>query len=589
MANTGGKRNRRRIASFAIGFVFIFSIAWQNSAVAQQTLAEKLLEIMRANHQITEEQYKQLKKEAEEEKATQAVAAQAAAEKATAAARDAAAQAAAVQVAVQKAETAEAKSAEAAKWLDIQHTGIAADNGEGGIVFNMKGIKVNVGGFIEAAGIYRSRSELNDVGSQFNAIPLSNNTRYFQDETRFSARQSRLSILAQGDYSPDVHLAGYYEMDFLGGAPTANSNESNSYNLRIRELYTTADWDTCGLHFLAGQNWSLVTQNTKGITPRNEEIPLTIDAQYVPGFNWSRQPQFRITKDWDKTFWLAFSVENPQTTLAALPNGPFSSGTTPGVNVAVNQSPGNLFGSNLSVNDIPDFVQKAAWECPWGHFEVFNLIRTFESSLIDQPGKTFVRNEEIVRDIVGGGFDIPIVPKQLNIQATAMYGADGRYGSGQIADVTEDSKGGLHPISAIHFLGGLTWQPCSPLQFYAYYGLENANREDLARGRVGFGYGSDFYDESVPTTINGAFGGLGKLTNNGQIQQVDQITVGDWYSFYQGKFGTLKLGLQYSYTQDHFFSGVNAVNGAGAATGRFINGVTVNDHMFFTSIRYYWN
>jgi len=559
MESTGGKRKWCGIASFVIVLAFIFSVAGQSSASADQTLAERLIDIMWANHQITKEQYKELKKQAEEEKAAQAagIASQVKTEVKT------------------EVRTEAAKIAEAAKPEVVPPpTGVP----ETGMNFQMKGINVNIGGFIEAAGIYRSRSELNDVGSQFNAIPLANQDRYFQDETRFSARQSRLSVLAQGDYSPTVHLAGYYEMDFLGAAPTANSNESNSYNLRIRELYTTADWDTCGLHFLGGQNWSLLTQNTKGITPREEQIPLTIDAQYVPGFNWARQPQFRIVKDWDKQFWLAFSVENPQTTLASLPNGP-------GTNVAVNQTPGNLFNANLSINDIPDFVQKAAWESSFGHFEVFNLVRTFESSLVNGNNE-IVQNEEIVRDAVGGGFDIPIIPKQLDVHASAMYGAIGRYGSGQLADVTEDKFGGIHPITAVHFLGGLTWEPCPQLQFYGYYGLENANKVELAQGGVGFGYGSQFYDEAVPL-IGGTFGTT-KLASSGQIQEIDQITVGDWYSFYEGKFGTLKLGLQYSFTQNHYFSGVNKVNSAGAATGSFIGGPTVNDNMFFTSVRYYW-
>ena len=185
-----------------------------------------------------------------------------------------------------------------------------ADNG--GVTLNMKGITVNLGGFIEAAGIYRSNNLNSDMSSKFQSLPLRNAPAASQDETRFSARQSRLSILAKGDYNPAIHLAGYYEMDFLGAANSANSKESNSYNPRIRHLYTTVDWDNLGLHLLGGQTWSLVTMNNKGITPRNEVTPLTIEAQYVPGFSWARQPQFRITKDWDKTFWLALSVENPR-------------------------------------------------------------------------------------------------------------------------------------------------------------------------------------------------------------------------------------------------------------------------------------
>ena len=80
--------------------------------------------------------------------------------------------------------------------------------------------------------------------------------------------------------------------------------------------------------FLAGQNWSLLTLNSKGITPRNEVPPATIDAQYVVGFNWARQPQIRIVKNWNKEFWLAASVENPQTTFAA--NASTAAGITVG-------------------------------------------------------------------------------------------------------------------------------------------------------------------------------------------------------------------------------------------------------------------
>src|ERR1039457_1673927 len=151
----------------------------------------------------------------------------------------------------------------------------AADTASGGLNMKMKGIDLSLGGFIEAAGIYRTRNLNSDLSSTYQKLPLPNQTGNYQDETRFSARQSRLFVLAKGDVNPAVHLAGYYEMDFLGAAGTANSNESNSYNRRIRHLYTTVDWDNLGLHLLAGQTWSLVTMNSKGITPRNEVTPLT--------------------------------------------------------------------------------------------------------------------------------------------------------------------------------------------------------------------------------------------------------------------------------------------------------------------------
>ena len=75
----------------------------------------------------------------------------------------------------------------------------------------------------------------------------------------------------------------------------------------------------CGIHFLAGQEWSLLTTDKVGIIPRQENIPLTIDAQYVPGFNWTRNPQIRIAKDFDdQKIWLAISAESPQAVLTGI-------------------------------------------------------------------------------------------------------------------------------------------------------------------------------------------------------------------------------------------------------------------------------
>ena len=141
-----------------------------------------------------------------------------------------------------------------------------------------------------------------------------------------------------------THAAFYGEFDFLGAAQTANSNESNSFTPRIRQLYGTVDWDYWGLHLLAGQNWSLVTMNSKGITQRNEVPPPVIDAQYVPGFAWARQAQLRITKDFDdKQVWLAASLENPQTTFT----GTSGSGLPAGVSVL------DLVTGNSTINPAP--------------------------------------------------------------------------------------------------------------------------------------------------------------------------------------------------------------------------------------------
>ena len=63
---------------FLILLAFVFSVSWAAVAVAQdqQTLAEKLLIILKQNHQITQEQYDELLQEAQQEKAAQKAAVQ---------------------------------------------------------------------------------------------------------------------------------------------------------------------------------------------------------------------------------------------------------------------------------------------------------------------------------------------------------------------------------------------------------------------------------------------------------------------------------------------------------------------------------
>ena len=463
-----------------------------------------------------------------------------------------------------------AQAAQAAQPQTTQGSSYAAQapsspGGNGINIVNTKGINIKFLGFIEAAGFYRDRNLSSDVDTPFQKLPLANTANYYQDEVRFSARQSRLALLATADYDPTTHLAAYYEMDFLGAAQTANSNESNSYNLRIRHIYATADWDNLGLHLLGGQTWSLTTMNDQGITPRNEVTPLTIDAQYAVGFTWTRQPQFRIVKDWDKTYWLALSVENPQTT-----EGGTSASTNYSTNLASGAAvPDNLLNTDnkISANNYPDFVAKAAWEPGWGHFEVFDLFRDFESTTATTSSPT-ATSRSIVANSVGAGAILPIVPGNLKVQLSGQYGQGiGRYGSAQLADVTEDKLGNLHPLTELRYLTGLIWDPNSAWNFYAYYGQEEINQNSFNSGSTPYGYGSSLLNNSGCGTLGG--------TCTGNIRSVSEATVGVWWKFYQGKFGKMVQGLQYAYSDDKYFT---AIGGAPKA----------DDQQVYTSFRFYW-
>ena len=132
----------------------------------------------------------------------------------------------------------------------------------------IKGVTLAFGGFVAAESVTRSRSEEADVASSFSGIPFPNSTLGRTSESRMTARQSRITGLIQGRISPTLLATAYAEADFLGAAQTANSNETNSYNPRMRVFYATLDYETSfgGIHFLSGQNWSLATLNSKGIS-----------------------------------------------------------------------------------------------------------------------------------------------------------------------------------------------------------------------------------------------------------------------------------------------------------------------------------
>ena len=67
--------------------------------------------------------------------------------------------------------------------------------------------------------------------------------------------------------------------------------------------------------------WSLLTQNRVGILNGTENVPLTIDAQYVAGFNWARQPAIRYVQEVGQISWFGVSVESPTTNFASNGNG----------------------------------------------------------------------------------------------------------------------------------------------------------------------------------------------------------------------------------------------------------------------------
>jgi hypothetical protein len=113
-------------------------------------------------------------------------------------------------------------------------------------------VKVTVGGFIAAETVWRQGNEVADIGSNFGAIPYPFSPLYNENEFHGTARQSRISLLVEGNLDPFQKLTGFYETDFLGVGTTSNYNQSNSWAARLRHAYFTYDNSGWGFHFLAG-------------------------------------------------------------------------------------------------------------------------------------------------------------------------------------------------------------------------------------------------------------------------------------------------------------------------------------------------
>jgi hypothetical protein len=169
---------------------------------------------------------------------------------------------------------------------------------------------------------------------------------------------------------------------------------------------------------------------------------------------------------------------------------------------------------------------------------------------------------------VGGSIAWTAIPKILDLQITALTGSGiGRYGSGQLPDVTFRPDGSLAPVQETTFLAGATWHVTPLLDIYGYAGQEAEQRKTFVVGTTTLGLGS-------PTlTLSGCLVEGGACSPNLQTSQ--QLNAGLWWKAYQGKFGSFRFGMQYSYTHLSAFSGAGGIR------------PTTDDSMVFTSIRYY--
>ena len=405
-----------------------------------------------------------------------------------------------------------------------------------------KGITLTPGGFTAGETVYRTKATGGDIPTAFSAIPYEGADAYSLSEFYGTARQSRIALMAEGKTNWGT-LKGYYEADWLGTGTSSNNNQSNSYVMRQRVIWGSAETNS-HWKFAGGQMWSLATEVKKGISNEPSDIltPLTIDPNYVTGFVWTRQYGFRVVKSFDHVAF-GISAENPQLLYTASIAGdtPYavlgsagnnggaynatisacspstsivnytnqkqtdSAGNTVNIAVPVYKTVNSCANvTNISFNTAPDVLAKIALDPGWGHYEIFGIFGTAQEMVY--PGETTNSNlygglKDIVSGLtvapalssagaykdrailggIGGSLRVPIIADKFTFGAKGLWGQGvGRYGDTTLSDLTANSYGAFARMENISGLITAEATPTPRLVLYINYGGDYAGRADSA-------------------------------------------------------------------------------------------------------------
>ena len=451
-------------------------------------------------------------------------------------------------------------------------------------VINFKGVTISpTGSFLAAETVWRQGATGGDINTPFTGVPLANSDASQLSEFYGSGRQSRIAIKAIGKL-PAMTLSGYYELDWLSAGVTSNNNQSNSYTLRQRQLWADALLNS-GWDFSGGQGWSLATETTAGLTRGTEILPSTIDAQYEAGFVWTRQYSFRVSKAFNKKFFIGASAENAETLNPAGSNLPTN------VLLGSGGTGGGLYNlnANYSFNYAPDIIVKVALEPGWGHWELIGIQRTFRDRIYPNAPSSAAGayNDKEMGAGIGGGFRAPLANKKVTIGLKGLWGQGvGRYGSSTIADVTIRPNGQLSPLHGFSALSTIELNPTPRLNMYFNYGADYIDRDYVLNGATQVGYGARSTNmsgctvEPVSTASIPAAAPIAPANCGNNNKDVQEFTAGYWYNIYNGPKGRLRQGVQYSWFERDLWSGAGGTtNPGGGARGK--------DNMVWTSLRYY--
>jgi len=445
-----------------------------------------------------------------------------------------------------------------------------------------KGVTISPhGSFIEGATVYRNKATGSGIATPFTSIPVNGADNAQLSEFEGSGRQSRLALKVTGR-TPHATIGAYYEMDWLGAGVTSNNNQSNSYVLRVRQIWGQAHLDD-GFIFTAGQMWSLATETSNLLDNGTEVLPGDIDPNYNAGFVWARQFGFRVVKDFSKNLAFGISAEGAQTLIPTCQAAGGTAACPKNYLIGQTGTGGGLYPSTstYSYNQAPDFVAKVTYQNRFAHYEAFGIARFFRDRVYPTSGSaTGAYNDSMAVGGIGGGARFHIVPKKFDVAIKGLYGEGiGRYGDSTIADTTVRPDGQLAPLHGFSALGEIVGHASPRFDYYVDYGADYAGRRYFATDSGYEGYGvPNVNNTGCNTEASGSSDAgttpAGAANCGGNTKDVQELSVGFNYYFYKGGYGQLREGIQYSYAQRNLWGGIGGSPNA-------------NDNIVETSFRYY--
>lgn len=465
----------------------------------------------------------------------------------------------------------------------------AAPSSGGGLKIGKANFSL-AGSWLEGVAAYRAHSEMASAsGSTVNTV-WPNSGLYRSSEFRTDVRGTRLSLTATSDpFGEDELLRGRLQFDWANLASGTGQNNGN-WTARLRQAWFTWDKNRAGWHFLAGQNWSLMTPGGNLIAadggpgsdmgwsmrPGSENVFQQLDA-FLPGYIGTRQPQFRVVKDLAPGSAIGVSIENQVATwggttaglttgaLSPIGSGSGSTGSTLPPNGSLSTYSANGYVNTSPLGNAPQVVVKASYQ-PSSRtlFEAYGVVRNYRNvpSSVTGPSETGT----VWSGAGGASTYLKLIPTKLDLSLSASYGSiGGMDSSGAIPDVTTDRNGKPVPVMTFATWTGLFAYPSKDLTLLSYLGYTKGNAAGVSGTNSGYGN---------PANLNTGCYVLGGVCS-GNIDRAMAGELAAIWRVYNGTYGRVEVQPQLTYVYESRFKDNNGIR------------PSVSNWIFNTAVRYF--